>query len=231
MRAHHIKRDGVTYCTKHDALFVEERNCFECLAEETRTAIGKMVARNRTVQDAKSKGLYCETHDEIFETECQSCAMWRANTLDQDVQETLTAKASDAPQPPDGWVDWNGGECPVNRSLEVEILRRDGEVLSAPAGWFVWGHHFGVFDIIRYRLPQAAPSEPQSALQVQEGGDHYKKLKIQPVEYIHANGLPFAEGSVVKYVTRWRDKNGVADLKKARHFLDLLIELETKATK
>lgn len=68
-----------------------------------------------------------------------------------------------------------------------------------------------------------------SALDVQAGGDHYKKLVVQPIEYIHANGIPFAEGSVIKYVTRWRDKGGVEDLKKARHFLDLLIELEAKA--
>ena len=67
-----------------------------------------------------------------------------------------------------------------------------------------------------------------SALDHQEGGTHYAKLKIQPIEYIHANGLGFSEGSVIKYVTRWRDKNGIADLKKARHFLDLLIELEEK---
>jgi hypothetical protein len=65
-----------------------------------------------------------------------------------------------------------------------------------------------------------------SALDQQQGGDHYRKLKIQPVAYIHANGLPFIEGSVIKYVTRWRDKGGIDDLKKARHFLDLLIELE-----
>ena len=67
-----------------------------------------------------------------------------------------------------------------------------------------------------------------SALQQQVAGDHYKNLKIQPIEYIHANGLPFAEGSVVKYVTRWREKGGLKDLEKARHFLDLLIELETR---
>jgi hypothetical protein len=73
-------------------------------------------------------------------------------------------------------------------------------------------------------------SEPVSALSVQEGGDHYKKMPIQPVEYIHANGLGFIEGAVIKYVSRWKSKNGVADLKKARHFLDLLIELETRGT-
>lgn len=65
-------------------------------------------------------------------------------------------------------------------------------------------------------------------LDVQIAGDHYKKLAIQPVEYIHANGLPFIEGCVVKYVTRWRAKDGLRDLEKARHFLDLLIELERK---
>lgn len=67
-----------------------------------------------------------------------------------------------------------------------------------------------------------------SALLVQEGGGHYKKLKIQPIEYIHANGIPFAEGSAIKYLTRWRDKGGIEDLKKARHFIDLLIELEQR---
>ena len=68
----------------------------------------------------------------------------------------------------------------------------------------------------------------ESALNVQVDGSHYKNLAIQPVEYIHANGLGFCEGSVVKYVTRWRAKNGIADLKKARHFIDLLIELESR---
>lgn len=65
-------------------------------------------------------------------------------------------------------------------------------------------------------------------LEVQIAGDHYRKLKIQPIEYIHANGIPFAEGSAIKYLTRWRDKGGVKDLEKARHFIDLLIELETR---
>ena len=65
------------------------------------------------------------------------------------------------------------------------------------------------------------------ALDVQTGGSHYKDLKIQPVEYIHANGLGFCEGSVIKYITRWRAKNGIEDLKKARHFIDLLVELES----
>ena len=63
-------------------------------------------------------------------------------------------------------------------------------------------------------------------LDVQISGDHYKKLKIQPVVYCHANNLPFIEGCIVKYITRWRDKGGLADLEKVKHFVDLLIELE-----
>ena len=65
-----------------------------------------------------------------------------------------------------------------------------------------------------------------TTLSTQVGGDHYKKLKIQPIEYIHANNIPFPEGNVIKYVTRWRDKNGIKDLEKAKHYIDLLIELE-----
>lgn len=66
-----------------------------------------------------------------------------------------------------------------------------------------------------------------SALEHQVGGSHYKKLAIQPFEYIHANGIGFAEGSAIKYITRWRDKGGIGDLLKAKHFIELLIEAET----
>lgn len=68
-----------------------------------------------------------------------------------------------------------------------------------------------------------------SPLDVQVGGNHYKDMKIQPVEFIHANQLGFMEGAVIKYVSRWREKGGVTDLEKARHFVDMLIDLETKA--
>jgi len=68
----------------------------------------------------------------------------------------------------------------------------------------------------------------ENPLTKQVAGDHYKKLKIQPIEYIHANGIPFAEGCAIKYLTRWRDKGGIADLEKAKHFIELLIELEKK---
>lgn len=63
-------------------------------------------------------------------------------------------------------------------------------------------------------------------LEQQEGGTHYKNFKIQPVEYNHANNIPFLEGNIIKYVTRWRQKDGIKDLKKARHCIDILLELE-----
>ncbi len=74
---------------------------------------------------------------------------------------------------------------------------------------------------------QAALS-PEDPLEVQIGGDHYKALAIEPVEYIHANGIGFCEGSAIKYLTRWKSKNGVQDLEKAKHFIDILIQLESK---
>ena len=67
-----------------------------------------------------------------------------------------------------------------------------------------------------------------NALEVQVDGKHYKDLAIQPVQYIHANGIGYFEGNVIKYVTRWRAKGGIADLQKAKHYIDLLIELENK---
>lgn len=67
-----------------------------------------------------------------------------------------------------------------------------------------------------------------SALDVQVGGSHYKDMKIQPIEYIVANGLGFLDGNVIKYVTRFRAKGGIQDLEKARHYIDLLIETERK---
>ena len=65
-----------------------------------------------------------------------------------------------------------------------------------------------------------------SALNKQVGGGHYKDLKIQPIEFIHANNLSYIEGCVIKYITRWRNKNGVEDLEKIKHYIDLLIDLE-----
>lgn len=74
-------------------------------------------------------------------------------------------------------------------------------------------------------IAEAFDSKPDKATSIQVGGGHYKS-PIQPIEYIHANNLPFIEGNVVKYITRWRNKNGIEDLNKIKHYIDLLIQLE-----
>jgi|TARA_R110000796_G_scaffold119914_1_gene234034 hypothetical protein len=63
-----------------------------------------------------------------------------------------------------------------------------------------------------------------SAFKKQINGDHYSKLKIQPTEYIIENKLGYIEGNVIKYVTRHKDKNGKEDIKKAIHYLEMLLE-------
>lgn len=67
-----------------------------------------------------------------------------------------------------------------------------------------------------------------SANETQVAGRHYKDKAIQPWDYIARNGIGYLEGCAIKYLTRWRDKGGVQDLLKARHYIDKLIELEAE---
>ena len=71
----------------------------------------------------------------------------------------------------------------------------------------------------------------ESALDIQIDGSHYKNMAIQPIVYIYANQMPFIEGNIVKYVSRWKNKNGIKDLEKAKHLIDMLIEFETNQSK
>ncbi len=91
-----------------------------------------------------------------------------------------------------------------------------------------------VIEQLELNLNSATPEEwdaaarthlhPPSPLKKQEGGNHYKSLKIQPIEYIQANKLGYEQGNVVKYVTRYNEKGGVEDLLKAIHYIELLID-------
>lgn len=65
-----------------------------------------------------------------------------------------------------------------------------------------------------------------SAKENQIGGDHYKGCAIQPVEFIQRNNLGFLEGCVIKRMVRYKNKNGIEDLKKAIHEIQLLIEIQ-----
>jgi hypothetical protein len=72
-----------------------------------------------------------------------------------------------------------------------------------------------------------------NALEVQVGINpdgtkcmHYKDLKIQPIEFIQKNKIGFIEGNIIKYICRYKNKNGKQDLEKIKHYIDLLIQLE-----
>jgi len=63
-------------------------------------------------------------------------------------------------------------------------------------------------------------------LNLQHGGNHYKKYLIQPVEFCHVNKIPVIESNIIKYVVRHQDKHGAEDLMKAKHLIDILLEFD-----
>jgi hypothetical protein len=64
------------------------------------------------------------------------------------------------------------------------------------------------------------------ATDTQVGGTHYKDMPIQPIDFITKNNIPYIEGNIIKYLCRWKSKNGVEDLKKAKHYLEMLIDMQ-----
>ena len=76
---------------------------------------------------------------------------------------------------------------------------------------------------VQAQVVNANPSVTANDRQV--GGTHYKDKAIQPWDYIVANKLGYLEGTIIGYVSRWQDKGGIEDLRKARHCLDKLIEV------
>jgi hypothetical protein len=62
------------------------------------------------------------------------------------------------------------------------------------------------------------------SLKKQIGGNHYKKYKIQPIEFILKNNIGFCEANIIKYILRFKEKGGAEDLLKAKHYIELLID-------
>ena len=81
-------------------------------------------------------------------------------------------------------------------------------------------------DMERAMLAGELGAAAKAAIEHQVGGDHYRRRRIQPWDIWEEYGMNAFEGAVLKYLLRWRDKGGVEDLKKARHTLDRLIEIE-----
>ena len=158
-----------------------------------------------------------------------------------------------------GFTIWRGGEQPPETvGRFVTFATNEFEGWTREADLLHWAHNGSRGDIVAYKVvEQAADSATlaeetlsalgwtfdgqawvenavidmvPNALDVQVGGSHYKDCAIQPIEYIHANKLGFAEGNVVKYITRHRQKHGADDVRKVIHYCQLLLELEYGAT-
>ena len=123
---------------------------------------------------------------------------------------------------------------------EVEIVKLDktikllgGEGLLSPVGTKTFVTYVGVTgeevkidtDMYSYHADdltliknEVLESKPYNPLIAQEGGGHYKNRGIQPLEYTMQNNLSFCEGNVVKYISRYKSKNGIEDLAKVIHY-------------
>lgn len=108
-------------------------------------------------------------------------------------------------------LDFNGGVG--NRELTLK---------SGNSDYVVPYDCFDVVDISE--VPPTEQLAKENPLDVQVGGNHYKDMEIQPIDFILKNKLGYCEANVVKYISRWKDKNGVEDLKKAKHYIEILIK-------
>jgi len=118
----------------------------------------------------------------------------------------------------------NGNDVKIFKHSDLEQVAKTG-LLDVIRVKEVQDRQKNIFKDIREEV-KSYSVQTTSALETQVGGAHYPKGSIQPIEYIHANNLDFIQGCVVKYITRFREKNGLEDLKKIKHYIDLLIELE-----
>lgn len=76
------------------------------------------------------------------------------------------------------------------------------------------------------KMRRANPYKKERALDKQVGGDHYKSLAIQPIEYVTKNNMGYCEANIVKYITRHASKGGRQDIEKVIHYAELLLEMK-----
>ena len=149
-------------------------------------------------------------------------------------------------------TDWhdNEGVQPVDDEVLVDVMffNETKSYQSKPANIWLWSVESKTSsEIKKWRIhsdekesqaeiaanklafddgPMASEPVRKSPLSTQIGGDHYTKLVIQPMQYSMKNGLDPLQHTIIKYVTRFRDKAGIEDLDKAKHCIDMLIEFE-----
>lgn len=121
-------------------------------------------------------------------------------------------------------IEWQGGDMPVAGDTVVAFRLRAGGEGECHAGRLHWRHRQQITDIVAYRVVGSSADDRQ------EGGDHYRKMPVQPWEAMAAWMSPeqfngFLRGNAIKYLARYDAKGGREDLRKARHYLDKLIEV------
>lgn len=120
-----------------------------------------------------------------------------------------------------GWYAFSPCEFVTGERL---ICKKDGTDVSQGYRKLPEQKREPVYEIPKRQSFDEAPKAP--ALDTQVGGSHYKDMAIQPMTYSMVNGLDACQHTIIKYVSRFRQKNGIEDLEKAKHCLDLLIEFE-----
>lgn len=130
-----------------------------------------------------------------------------------------------------GFIDWQGGKCPVDPDTIVQVMLSNGSVVvNRRAGGFDWqrGNYGG--DIVAYRVVEDKKPKPQTARDTQVGGDHYKKAGVQPWDVVDTwpieQQIGFYRGNALKYVMRMGTKDeNLREIRKAAHYLQKLVEV------
>ena len=185
----------------------------------------------------------------------EKCDDWITDVVaKQQYESALSASKSVVGH--DGWIQWAGGECPVDSDAIVEVKCRhpsSHQFNNDRAGDFYWSHDGLGYDIIAYRLQQPTKSE-QVRDDVAEADDeadlnecigqevdvvnhpsHYTKGRIECIDAIDSattgkSGIEaVCVANIIKYLYRYEEKNGLEDVKKAKWYINKLIsELESK---
>ena len=126
------------------------------------------------------------------------------------------------------FIDWQGGECPVDPDTIVEVMLSGGDVVRMQAGLFHWQRSSHAGNIIAYRVIE--DKKPQTARDTQVGGDHYKKAGVQPWDVVDTwpieQQIGFHRGNALKYVMRMGTKDeNLREIRKAAHYLQKLVEV------
>ena len=168
--------------------------------------------------NAKNWSFSCE--DGLGEKESSFTIMkWRVHSDEKESQADLAAKSL------------SDGMQKINSVLPTEQQAFDGFKNACDTlAKYMNKHNVGHVEKIKPHPADDDHMEPESVskspLQTQIGGSHYTKLAIQPMRYSMENGLDALQHTIIKYVTRFRDKAGIEDLEKAKHCIDMLIEFE-----